>query len=137
MCLSPWPGPFVSTFVPYAIVRFLAFDSGLLGRAAEDSDEFFSATGDLRGFIAVRVAPVPAEETSLAAGVGDLRPTTFIVGTVIGETLWTIAAVMIGHSMHQLSLSHVSISPWLILAIIVAAVVITTGPIVRVIRRLG
>lgn len=130
-------GAAVSTFVPYAIVRYLQFDSGVLGRAADNSDKFFAETGDLRGLIAARVAPVPAEATSLAAGAAELRPSTFVLGTVIGEIPWAIAAVMIGHSMHQLSLSTVSISPWLILATIVATAVIIAGPIVRVVRRLA
>lgn len=128
-------GAVVSTFVPYAAVRYLDLDSGLLERAVAQSEEYFSATGDLRGLIAARVAPVPAEATSLAAGAADLRPSTFAVGTVVGELPWAVAAVTIGHSMHQLSVSNASVSPWLVLATVVAAAALLAGPTVRLVRR--
>lgn len=128
-------GAVVSTFVPYAAVRYLDLDSGLLERAVAQSEEYFSATGDLRGLIAARVAPVPAEATSLAAGAADLRPSTFAVGTVVGELPWAVAAVTIGHSMHQLSVSNASVSPWLVLAAVVAAAALLAGPTVRLVRR--
>lgn len=128
-------GAAVSTFVPYAAVRYLDVDGGLLGEAVDESEEFFDATGDLRGLVAARVAPVPAEATSLAAGAAHLRPSTFVVGTVLGEIPWAVAAVLVGHSMHRLSVSNVTISPWLIVATVVAALALVAGPTVRFVRR--
>jgi uncharacterized membrane protein YdjX (TVP38/TMEM64 family) len=128
-------GAAVSTLIPYAAVRYFDLDSGILGKAAEDSEEFFSETGDLRGLIAARVAPFPAEATSLAAGAAHLSPSTFVVGTLIGETPWAVAAVTIGHSMHRLSLSGVSFNPWLLAATAVAALVLVAGPLYRFAKR--
>ena len=128
-------GAAVSTFIPYAATRYFDFDSGLLGRVAEDSEEFFSETGDLRGLIAARVAPFPAEATSLAAGAAHMSPATFVVGTVIGETPWAVAAVTIGHSMHRLALSGVSFNPWMLAATAVAALVLVGGPLYRFGKR--
>ena len=128
-------GAVVSTLIPYAAVRYFEFDSGLLGRAAEDSEEFFSETGDLRGLIAARVAPFPAEATSLAAGAAHVSPPTFVIGTLIGETPWAVAAVMIGHSMHRLSLSNVSFDPWLLAATAAATLVLVGGPLYRFGKR--
>lgn len=120
-----------STFIAYAAMRYLDLDSGLLGRASDGSTEFFSQTGELRGMISARVAPVPSEATSLAAGAADIHPSRFVLGTAIGEIPWAVAAVTIGHSMHRLTLSDVSFSPWLIAATAVAAVLVIAGPVYR------
>lgn len=121
-----------STLIPYTGMRYFEFDSGILEWATE---EFFSATGDFRGMIAARIAPVPAEATSLAAGAAEVRPLTFVLGTAIGEIPWAIAAVTIGHSMYRLTLSEVSFSPWLIAATAIAAVVLVAGPAYRLLRH--
>lgn len=120
-----------STFIAYAGTRYLEFDSGVLGWATEESEHFFSSTGGLRGVIAARVAPVPAEATSLAAGAADVRPGKYVLDTAIGEIPWAFAAVTIGHSMYQLTLSDVSFSPWLIGATAIAAIIILAGPVYR------
>lgn len=124
-----------STLIPYTTMRYFEFDSGLLEWATAESEDFFSTTGDLRGMIAARIAPVPAEATSLAAGAGDVRPVTFVLGTAIGEIPWAIAAVTIGHSMYRLTLSDVSFDPWLIAATAVAALVLIAGPAYRLFKH--
>ncbi|NHN42724.1 VTT domain-containing protein [Halorubellus sp. JP-L1] len=127
-------GAAISTFVPYAAVRYFDFDGGVLGWAADESDSFFHATGDLRGMVAARVAPVPAEATSLAAGAAHVKPTTFLAGTVLGELPWAVAAVLIGHSMHRLALSEVEYSPWLLAGTAAAALLLLTGPTFKFVR---
>lgn len=130
-------GAIASTFIPYMGMRYLEFDSDLLGRAAEESEHFFSETGGLRGTIGARIAPVPAEATSIAAGTADVRPSDFVLGTAIGEIPWAVAAVTIGHSMYRLSLSDVSFNPWLMVATLVAALLIVAGPAYRLIGHDG
>jgi len=127
-------GAALSTFVPYAAVRYFDFDGGVLGWAADESDKFFHATGDLRGMVAARVAPVPAEATSLAAGAAHVKPTTFVVGTLLGELPWAVAAVLIGHSMHQLALSEVEYSPWLLAGTAAATLLLLAGPTFKFVR---
>jgi uncharacterized membrane protein YdjX (TVP38/TMEM64 family) len=121
-------GAVVSTFIPFSAMRYLDFEWGPLEWAADESDDFFSETGGLRGVISARVAPFPAEATSIAAGTADVRPSSFVLGTAIGELPWAVAAVTIGHSMYRLSLSGVSFSPWLIAATLAAAVLLLAGP---------
>jgi uncharacterized membrane protein YdjX (TVP38/TMEM64 family) len=124
-------GAVVSTFIPFSAMQHLDFDWDLLERAADESEDFFSETGGLRGVISARIAPVPAEATSIAAGAADVRPSSFVLGTAIGEIPWAVAAVTIGHSMYRLSLSGVSFSPWLIAATLAAALIILAGPVYR------
>lgn len=128
-------GAALSTFIPYAAMRYFEFDSGVLGKAAEESDHFFDATGDLRGTVTARVAPVPAEATSLAAGAAGVRPSRYVLGTLVGELPWAVAAVTIGHSMYRLSLSNVSYNPWLIGATLAAALVLVAGPAYKLVER--
>lgn len=130
-------GAVVSTLIPYSAVRYFDFESGMLGRAAEESDHFFETMGDFRGLLAARIAPVPAEAASLAAGAAHVRPLVFVAGTIIGELPWAIAAVLIGHSMHRLTLSSVSFNPWLLVATAVAGVVLLAGPTIKLARRVN
>lgn len=120
-----------STLIPYVGMRYFEFDSGVVGWAAGESEDFFSSAGDFRGMLAARIAPVPAEATSLAAGAADVRLSTFVLGTVVGEIPWAVAAVTIGHSMYRLTVSDISFSPWLIAATVVATLVILAGPAYR------
>lgn len=127
-------GATFSTFIPYAAVRYFDFDQGVLGWAADESDAFFHATGDLRGMLAARIAPVPAEATSLAAGAAHVKPGTYVLGTILGELPWAVAAVLVGHSMHQLTLSEVEYSPWLLVATAVAGALLLAGPTFKFVR---
>lgn len=128
-------GAVFSTLVPYTWTRYFDFESGILGWAAEESDQFFSSAGGLRGMLAARIAPVPAEAASLAAGAAEVRPRTFVLGTAVGEIPWAFAAVTIGHSMYRLTISNVSFSPWLLAATTVAAVVLLAGPAYQVFQH--
>lgn len=127
-------GAVVSTLIPYSAVRYFDFDSGILGWAATESEHFFEETGDFRGLLAARIAPVPAEATSLAAGAAHVRPTVFVAGTIIGELPWAVAAVVAGHSMRRLTISNVSFNPWLLVATAVAGAVLLAGPVLKIVR---
>ena len=121
-------GAVVSTYVPYAITRYTDFESDLLERAERIADHFFDATGDLRGVITARVAPVPAQTTSVAAGAAPVHTREYLLGTAIGEIPWAVAAVMIGTSIHRLTVENVSFSPWLIAGTVLATAVLLAGP---------
>lgn len=124
-----------TSLLPYAAARHLRTDAGWIGRATRGSERFFSATGDLRGVIAARLAPTPAEAISAAAGVARVPVSAFVVGTLIGELPWTLAAVFAGHSMRRLSLADATPDPWLVGAGVVLAAVVLGGPAYRYARR--
>ena len=118
----------VSTYVPYAITRYTDFESKLLRQAEDVADDFFDATGDLRGVITARIAPVPAQTTSVAAGAAPVSTRDYMLGTAIGEIPWMVAAVTIGTSLHRLTVTDVSFNPWLIAGTVVATLVLLAGP---------
>ena len=124
-----------TSLIPYAVARHLRTDAGWIGRATEGSERYFSATGDLRGVIAARLAPTPAEAISAAAGVARVPVAPFVVGTLIGELPWTVAAVLAGHSMRRLSLADASPDPWLVAVLALVAALVLVGPAYRFARR--
>lgn len=124
-----------TSLIPYAAARYLRTDSGWIGRAADGSERFFSATGDLRGVIAARLAPTPAEAISAAAGVARVPVAAFVAGTLVGELPWTVAAVLAGHSMRRLSLAEATPGPWIVLAGSIVAAIVLAGPAYRYARR--
>jgi uncharacterized membrane protein YdjX (TVP38/TMEM64 family) len=128
-------GSVMSTYVPYAITRYTDFESGLLRQAEDVADGFFEATGGLRGVITARIAPVPAQTTSVAAGAAPVPTRTYLLGTAIGEIPWVFAAVTIGTSLHRLTVSDMSFSPWLIAGTVLATVVLLAGPAYKFLKR--
>lgn len=125
-------GAVVTSLLPYAAARYLDTDAGLVARARAGSERFFSATGDLRGVTAARLAPTPAEVVSIGAGMGRVSVSAFVLGTLVGELPWTIAAVVAGRSMRELSLSGVETADSLLVAGgLLAALVLLAGPAYR------
>ncbi len=127
-------GAAATSLIPYAVTRYVDTSTGLLGLATDGSTWFFATVGDLRGLIAARLAPTPAEPVSAAAGAAGLSLPTFVLGTLVGELPWTIAAVLAGHTMQQLSLNAATPDPWLITAGLLAALILLAGPAYRHLR---
>lgn len=123
-----------TSLIPYVAARYLRPEAGLLGRVTGGTERFFSATGHLRGVIAARLAPTPAEVISAAAGMARVSVPAFVVGTIVGELPWTIAAVVLGSSMHRLSLNASVIDPNLVIVGIVGALLVLAGPAYRYAR---
>lgn len=126
----------VFTSLPaYAAGRYGRTDAGLIGRLTGGSQRYFAATGDLRGVVAARLAPVPAEPISAAAGAGRVALPAFVVGTVLGEVPWTLAAVVAGDAMRRFSLAEAAPGPWLVLGGLLAAALLFAGPAYRYLRQ--
>jgi uncharacterized membrane protein YdjX (TVP38/TMEM64 family) len=125
-------GGVLTSLLPYAAARYFDTGAGLVARARSGSERFFGAAGDLRGVTAARLAPTPAEVVSVAAGMARVSLPAFVVGTVVGELPWTIAAVVAGQSMRELSLSGAETAdPVLVGGGIVAALVLLAAPAYR------
>lgn len=128
-------GAAYTSLVPYAAGRLAAGSDGLLGRFTDGSAGYFGRTGGLRGVIAARLAPLPAEPVSAAAGAGGVSLPAFVLGTMVGELPWTVVAVSIGHSMTVFAVGAVTVDWWVVAIGLVAAVVLLARPIYRAVER--
>lgn len=124
-----------TSMIPYVVGRIVQSPHGWIGWLVAGSERFFTVTGDLRGLIAVRLAPTPAEPVSAAAGMAGIPLSVFVLGTAVGELPWTIAAVVAGHSMHQFTLSGATPDAWIVLGGLLAGLVLITGPAYRYVHR--
>lgn len=122
----------MTTVAPFLAVRW--FDRGVdSGRVADASDRFFATTGDFRGMVAGRIAPIPADVVTGAAALADVRLRTVLAGTVVGEIPWTVLAIAAGTSADKLAAGRpTSIGMPAMLATIAIAVLLLAGPVLRV-----
>jgi uncharacterized membrane protein YdjX (TVP38/TMEM64 family) len=104
-------GAVLTTIPAYLLARWLGHDVGLLARVGDAGMAVRRTTGDLRGIVAVRLAPLPTDPVSYAAGLAGVPPRPYLLGTAIGESLWVVAAVLLGASMGQLTTAGFSASP--------------------------
>lgn len=123
-----------TSLIPYAAGRRFDLDGPLWGRFVGGSRRYFRTAGDLRGVVAARLAPTPAEPVSAAAGFGGVPLGAFVLGTLIGELPWTIAAVTLGHSLSVYSVAAIGIDWRLGVAGALAALLLLAGPLYRVYR---
>lgn len=124
-----------TSLIPYGAGRRFDLEGPLVGRFVGGSRQYFRTAGDLRGIVAARLAPTPAEPVSAAAGFGGVSLWAFVLGTLIGELPWTIAAVTLGHSLSAYSLAKIEIDWWLGAAGLLAALLLLAGPLYRAYRR--
>ncbi len=107
-------GAVVTTLPAYLLARSLGHDAGPLARVGDAGETVRRTTGDIRGIVAVRLAPLPTDPVSYAAGLAGVPLRPYVVGTALGEAPWVGTAVLLGASMGQLVTTGPSASPLLI-----------------------
>lgn len=70
----------------------------LLQRTDRAARRYYDTAGPVRGVVASRLAPIPSDVSTCAASVSGVRLRQFVIGTVLGELPWTVAAVALGAS---------------------------------------
>lgn len=124
-------GTVFTSLPPYLAGRWLSPGEGLLGRLTDGSRRYFGETGHLRGLVAARLAPTPAEATSTAAGATGISGPVFTLGTLVGEFPWTVAAVLAGSSLATFDPASLGPDPRLVFAAVVVAALLLAGPTYR------
>lgn len=128
-------GAVVTALPVYAAARW--FGAGVGESSVRSAGmRFFDATGETRGMTAARLAPFPADVTTIAAAVCGVSLRGLVVGTLVGELPWTIAAVYAGMSLQYLSMGSVTQPPVeVVLGAVVAAALVLAGPTYRSLSR--
>lgn len=125
-------GAVVTSVPPFYAARWFGRGSSALERLGESGRRYFDAAGDVRGVTAARLAPVPADAVSAAAGLGRVGFGAYAVGTLLGELPWTVAAVVVGSSARTLVVGDLgSLTLPLVAGSGLAAVVLVAGPLYR------
>lgn len=124
-------GAVFTSLPPFFAGRHVPPGDGVLGRLARGSERYFAKVGHLRGLVAVRLVPTPAEATSTAAGAAGVSLPVFVLGTALGELPWTVAAVLAGRSLARFDPSSLRPEPGLIVAAGIVAVLLLAGPAYR------
>jgi uncharacterized membrane protein YdjX (TVP38/TMEM64 family) len=83
------------------------------------------------------LAPLPVDPVSYAAGLSDVSPRSFLLGTGAGELPWVVAAVVAGSSMRSLSLRGADAGLPLVVGAAALAVLLVAGPAYRHLRGRG
>jgi uncharacterized membrane protein YdjX (TVP38/TMEM64 family) len=117
-------GAVVTTLPAYLLARHLGHDAGLLARVGDVGATVRHATGDLRGIIAVRLAPLPTDPVSYAAGLAGVPIRPYLLGTAVGEAPWVGTTVLLGASMGRLVTTGPSASPLLVGTTIALAILV-------------
>lgn len=125
-------GAVVTTLPAYLLARGLGHEVGILARVGDVGATVRRTTGDLRGVIAVRLAPLPTDPVSYAAGLAGVPMRPYVLGTALGEAPWVATAVLLGASMGQLTTTGISANPLtLATAIALACLLAVSGPAYR------
>ncbi len=125
-------GAVATTLPAYLLARHIGHDVGLLARVGDAGASIRRTSGDLRGIIAVRLAPLPTDPVSYAAGLAGVPLRPYALGTAIGEAPWVLTAVLVGASMGQLTTTGVSASPlFFVTALTLAALLAVSRPAYR------
>ena len=125
-------GAVVTALPAYAVARYLGHDAGLLARVGDAGTAVRRTTGDLRGIVAVRLAPLPTDPVSYAAGLAGVPLRPYVAGTAVGEAPWVVAAVLLGASAGELTRAGLSADPIvLVTAVTLAALLALSGPAYR------
>lgn len=107
-------GAVLTTLPAYLLARYLGHDAGLFAHVGDAGATVRRTTGDLRGTIAVRLAPLPTDPVSYAAGLAGVPLRPYALGTALGEAPWVVTTVLLGASMGELVTAGFSASPLLI-----------------------
>lgn len=103
------------------------------GRVSEMSERAVDVTGGLRGVTVSRLVPAPSDVVSIAAGLANVRLSTFVVGTAVGELPWAVAGVVAGESIETVLAEGVGavVRIELVAAALGAAALLLAGPVYR------
>ncbi|WP_425604314.1 TVP38/TMEM64 family protein [Natrinema gelatinilyticum] len=109
-------GTILTCLPPFVIAQYLRGDSGFVGWLSKKGEDTFRTTGGVRGVIAARLSPAPADAISYSAGLSGVSMSAFIAGTAIGELPWATAYVITGASMRNLTMGKIQLD-WRVFAI--------------------
>lgn len=123
-------GGVVTVLPAYYAGRWYKRDTGILGWVRRSGDELFDATGDLRGTVAGRLSPAPADAAAYGTGLADVPLGTFLLGTFVGEVPWILTLVAVGVSARNVTTGH-AVDPRVLVGASLLALALVARPLYR------
>ncbi|WP_185715617.1 TVP38/TMEM64 family protein [Halocatena pleomorpha] len=129
-------GTLLTCAPPFLIATW--FNEGIpyFGRIVEHGTTLVETTGELRGMVAARLSPVPADAVSYGAGLAGVTTQAFVVGTLIGELPWAIFYVLLGRSLRTFSAAAIRhTDSRLILVVAVISLLLIARPLYEFVQE--
>jgi uncharacterized membrane protein YdjX (TVP38/TMEM64 family) len=129
-------GAVVTCLPPYLLAGRIGETVGPLGTLGRHGKRYFTSTGTVRGVMAARLAPLPADPVSYTAGLAKVPVGPYVLGTVLGELPWVTAAVLVGASAEAVTTEGLAPTA-LVVGAAALAVLLLSGPAYRALRSRG
>jgi uncharacterized membrane protein YdjX (TVP38/TMEM64 family) len=125
-------GTLVTCLPPFLLADYFQDVNGYVSRISATGESIVTTTGEIRGMVAARLSPAPADSVSIGAGLAGVSSWNFALGTLIGELPWAIFYVTIGQSLRSFSSDSVqTVNIEFLLVVSCVAVVLLARPIYR------
>ena len=129
-------GTLVTCLLPFLLADYFQDVNGYTSRISATGESILSTTGELRGMVAARLSPAPADSVSIGAGLAGVSSWNFALGTLIGELPWAIFYVTIGQSLQSFSPDSVqTVNIQFLLVVSCVAVLLLARPVYRFIFK--
>jgi uncharacterized membrane protein YdjX (TVP38/TMEM64 family) len=96
-------GTLVTCFPPFLLADYFHNANKYISQISASGESIVTTTGELRGMVAGRLSPAPADSVSISAGLAGVSSWNFALGTLIGELPWAIFYVTVGQSLRSFS----------------------------------
>lgn len=131
-------GTLVTCLPPFLLADYFQDVNGYVSRISATGESIVSTTGELRGMVAARLSPAPADSVSIGAGLAGVSSWNFTLGTLIGELPWAIFYVTIGQTLRSFSSDSVqTVNIEFLLIVSCVAVLLLARPVYRFIFKSG
>lgn len=131
-------GTLVTCLPPFLLADSFQNVNGYVSRISATGESIVTTTAELRGMVAARLSPTPADLVSIGAGSAGVSSWNFALRTFIGELPWAIFYVTIGQSLRSFSSYSVQTTNiGFLLIVSCVAGLLLAGPIYRFIFQTG
>jgi len=129
-------GTLLSCLPPYLAARYVGERTSFFGRVGAAGSTVVDATGPLRGTVAARLSPAPADAVSYGAGVAGVGLLPYALGTLVGELPWAFGYVLLGASLSRFDGASVGgLDLRLVVAAALVALALVARPVYGLARR--
>jgi uncharacterized membrane protein YdjX (TVP38/TMEM64 family) len=127
-------GTLVTCFPPFLLADYFHDANDYVSQISATGESIVATTGELRGMVAARLSPAPADSVSIGAGLAGVSGWNFALGILIGELPWAVFYVTIGQSLRSFSSGSAQpVNVEFLVIVSILAVLLLARPVYRVV----